>query len=47
MLVQEMSMTKDAAIHIVFTLQGLHTWTHSNRSQPEINQLNNETPAVN
>jgi hypothetical protein len=37
-------MTKYAAIHIVFTLQGSYTWTHSNRSQPGVTQLNNEIP---
>jgi hypothetical protein len=36
-------MTEDAAIRIVFTLQGLYTWTHSNRSQPGISQLDKET----
>jgi hypothetical protein len=37
-------MTKDAAIRIVFTLQGLYTWTHSNRHQPRISRLSDETP---
>jgi len=32
-------MTEYAAIRIVFTLQKLYTWTHSNQSQPESNQL--------
>ena len=32
-------MTEYAAIHIVFTLQGLYTCTHSNRCQPEASQL--------
>jgi hypothetical protein len=40
---QEMFMTEDAAIRIVFTLQGLYTWTHSNRSQPGIRQLDDGT----
>jgi hypothetical protein len=39
-----MSMTEDAAIRIVYTLQGLYTWTHSNRHQSEISQLRDETP---
>ena len=29
-----MYMTENAAIHIVFTLQGLYTYTHSPRLQP-------------
>jgi hypothetical protein len=37
-------MTKDAAIHIVFTLQGLYTWSHSNRHQSEISRLIDKTP---
>jgi hypothetical protein len=39
-----MSMTKDAAIRIVFTLQGLYTWSHSNRHQSEISRLIDKTP---
>ena len=31
-----MYMTEYAAIRIDFTLQGLYTWTHSNRCQPEV-----------
>jgi hypothetical protein len=30
-------MIKDVVIRIVFTLQGMYTWTHSNRSQLGIN----------
>jgi hypothetical protein len=37
-------MTENVTIRIVFTLQGLYIWTHSNRSQPGISQLNDETP---
>jgi hypothetical protein len=37
-------MTEDAAIRIDFTLQGLYTWTHSNRHQSEISRLIDETP---
>jgi len=32
-------MTEYAVIRIDFTLQGLYTWTHSNRRQPVANQL--------
>ena len=32
-------MTEDAAIHIILTLQGLYTSTHSNRSQLGANRL--------
>ena len=35
---QEMYMTEYAAIHIVFTLQGLYTCTHSDY-KPRINRL--------
>ena len=35
---QEMYMTEYAAIHIVFTLQGLYTCTHSS-CKPGINRL--------
>jgi hypothetical protein len=36
---QELYMTEYAAIHIVFTLQGLYTYTHSPRGQPRISRL--------
>ena len=32
-------MTEYVAIRIVFTLQGLYTYTHSNRCQPEASRL--------
>jgi hypothetical protein len=42
----KLSMTEDAAILIVFTLQGLYTWTHSNRNQPRISQLDDVSRAT-
>jgi hypothetical protein len=36
-------MTKDAAIRIIFTLQGLYTSSHSNRHQSEISRLIDKT----
>ena len=41
---QELYMIEYGAIHIVYTLQGLYTWTHSPRGQRGVTLTNSEAP---